>query len=130
MTKRVEDWMRQANKDYRHAERSMEQNDFEWACFAAQQAAEKALKALLLSLHADFWGHSLLKMLKSLPEGHSASEALLHHAVDLDKVYIPARYPDSFDAGSPMDFFSEHDARDALLSAKELISYAKNAIPR
>jgi HEPN domain-containing protein len=130
MAQRVEDWMRQADKDYSHAEHSIQHNDFEWACFAAQQAAEKALKALFFSLHGDCWGHSLLKMLKSLPEELNISQELLRHAVNLDKLYIPARYPDSFDSGSPMDFFSADDAHEALSSAKKLIDYAKSAISR
>lgn len=47
MGARYEDWMRQARRDLRHARNSLESEDYEWACFAAQQAAEKAVKALL-----------------------------------------------------------------------------------
>jgi len=38
--------MKQALKDLSHARLSLENGDFEWACFAAQQAGEKAVKAL------------------------------------------------------------------------------------
>jgi len=43
---RATDWLRQALRDLEHAKRSVELGDYEWACFAAQQAAEKAVKAL------------------------------------------------------------------------------------
>jgi HEPN domain-containing protein len=48
--RRHSDWLRQAQRDLEHARRSQEAGDYEWACFAAQQAAEKALKALHLAL--------------------------------------------------------------------------------
>jgi len=54
MPRRTEDWLRQAEKDLRHAENSLQSGDYEWACFAAQQSAEKALKALY-----QVWGEML-----------------------------------------------------------------------
>jgi HEPN domain-containing protein len=60
--------MRQALKDLRHAERSLEFGDYEWACFAAQQAAEEAVKALYESRNMEVWGHSVSRMLEALPE--------------------------------------------------------------
>lgn len=50
MATRVEDWLRQADKDLKHARNSVADGDYEWACFAAQQSAEKALKALYQKL--------------------------------------------------------------------------------
>jgi HEPN domain-containing protein len=37
----------------------MEAERHEWACFAAHQASEKALKALNLALDQQAWGHTL-----------------------------------------------------------------------
>jgi HEPN domain-containing protein len=39
--------MMQAKKDLQSARNSLASEDFEWACFQAQQSAEKALKAVL-----------------------------------------------------------------------------------
>jgi len=47
MANRYADWLRQAEADLRHARNARESGDFEWSCFAAQQAAEKALKAYI-----------------------------------------------------------------------------------
>lgn len=38
--------MAQAQRDLEHARLSIGSGHFEWACFAAQQAAEKAVKAV------------------------------------------------------------------------------------
>ncbi len=46
----MSDWLAQAKRDLEHAHQSSGLGHFEWACFAAQQAAEKAAKALHLHL--------------------------------------------------------------------------------
>jgi HEPN domain-containing protein len=46
MPRRYEDWFRQAQRDINHARNALEDGDYDWACFAAQQAAEKAVEAL------------------------------------------------------------------------------------
>ncbi len=129
MSRRVDDWLRQAEKDLRHARTSVGAGDFEWACFAAQQAAEKALKALCHSLGGECFGHSLLKMMKDLPGEIRKTKKLLKKAADLDKFYIPTRYPNGFDWGAPMDYFERDDAEKAISDATEIIAFAKSQIP-
>ncbi len=51
MPSRAQDWLRQALRDLEHAEDARKAGRHEWACFAAHQAAEKAVKALHLHLH-------------------------------------------------------------------------------
>ena len=53
MATREEDWLRQAKRDLEHARHALEDRDYEWSCFAAQQAAVKAVKALYQKLGAD-----------------------------------------------------------------------------
>ncbi len=50
MTPRVDAWMRQANSDWAVAELTAQQGFHSQACYHYCQAAEKALKALLISL--------------------------------------------------------------------------------
>ena len=45
MANRSADRLRPAEADMRHAMHAREAGDYDWACFAAHQAAEKALKA-------------------------------------------------------------------------------------
>jgi HEPN domain-containing protein len=43
MPSRAQDWFRQAERDLDQARASRQDERHEWACFAAQQAAEKAI---------------------------------------------------------------------------------------
>lgn len=128
MPRRAEDWFRQSQKDLKHAFNSSKDGDYEWACFAAQQAAEKALKALYQSMGGDAFGHSILKMLKDLPEKIESTNSILKKAANLDKFYIITRYPDGFDWGAPMDYFSKEDADEAIKNAREIIEYVQSKI--
>ena len=130
MPRRHEDWLRQAEKDLRHAESALKAGDYEWTCFAAQQAFEKALKALYLSIGGEGWGHSLTKLLRELPDEYRASGSEMQAAMNLDKHYIPARYPNGFDIGAPMDYYSEENAREALKDAKIIFSFVRSKVSR
>ena len=65
---RARDWLEQARHNLRHAQGSLGLGDYAWACFAAQQAAEAALKGLHLARGQVAWGHSILDLLADLPE--------------------------------------------------------------
>ena len=64
---RAKDWLAQAERDLEHAVASRVQGRHKWACFAAQQAAEKAVKALHLALGQEAWGHVIARLLAELP---------------------------------------------------------------
>lgn len=130
MTMRTKDWLRQAEKDLQHAKRSVADRDFEWACFAAQQAAEKAVKALYQSVHIDSIGHSVSRMIQSLPSELKPTEQLVERAKELDKHYIPSRYPNSHPEGAPLDYYTEPEARRAVEGAEEIVGFCKRKIPK
>ncbi len=67
MANRSGDWLRQADADLEHAELSAREGDYEWSCFAAQQAAEKALKGLIMFSGGEPWGHSITSLAEALP---------------------------------------------------------------
>jgi HEPN domain-containing protein len=132
MTDRSDDWFRQAEADLEHAELSARESDYEWSSFAAQQAAEKAIKAVYLFHHGDPWGHSLLTLMQSLPAEIAASvtRELLDSARVLDKGYIQARYPNGFALGAPVDYFTERDALEAIAHAKSILEFCRSQIRR
>ena len=70
--------------------------DYEWSAFAAQQAVEKALKALILTRGGEPWGHSLTALVEALPADIEKPLEVIEAASRLDKHYIPARYPSGF----------------------------------
>ncbi len=128
MSERWKDWLTQAERDLEHAAMAAEQGFYEWACFSAQQAAEKALKAVYLFRNAEAWGHSVASLLKNLPE--KASEDLIEKGAKLDRFYLPTRYANSFESGAPMEYFFKTDAEEAIENAKEIIRYGKGLLPK
>jgi HEPN domain-containing protein len=126
---RTKDWFRQAVKDLQHAKRAVESQDFEWACFAAQQAAEKAVKALYQSIHVDTIGHSVSRMMTDLPAPLKPPEDLVEWAKELDKHYIPSRYPNFHPEGAPMDYYTAREAHRAVEGAQTIIEFCRSKIP-
>ncbi len=126
---RADDWLRQAMRDLAHAEGSLKLEHFEWVVLAAQQSAEKAVKAVFYEFGADPWGHSILKLLEKLPLKKAVPEALIVSAKNLDKHYITSRYPNGFAAGTPEDFYLKEDAEKAIEDGKKILEFCKDQIP-
>ncbi len=119
------DWLKQSERDLEHAKSSKDGGFYEWACFSAQQAAEKALKAVYLYNNEEAWGHSVLNLIKGLK---SATIDLEEKAAKLDRYYIPTRYANSFESGAPMDYFFKEDAEEAIRYAEEIIRFCKDLL--
>jgi len=124
MSNRCQDWLKQAEKDLQHAQLSLEHGDYEWACFAAHQAAEKAVKALHLFLGQEAWGHVVAKLLRELPI--PVSEELIERGKVLDGYYIPPRYPNGFPEGAPFEHFGSLQAREALQHARSILEFIRS----
>jgi HEPN domain-containing protein len=83
-------------------------------CFLAQQAAEKALKAILIYLEIEFpFSHDLDRLRDMVPDGWRVKEEYPDLA-DLSIWAIEGRYP------GDMPDVSETDAQDALQTAEAL----------
>ncbi len=130
MAERSKDWMAQAERDLEHAKVSLEAGHFEWACFAAHQAAEKAIKALYEALGGEVRGHSASAMLRGLPEAHRPAPPLIEKAARLDLYYVPSRYPDAFHSGPPLAYFTRPQAEEALHDAQAIVERCDDEIRR
>ncbi len=85
MVGRPQDWFKQAARDLEQAEDSRQAGRHEWACFAAQQAAEKAVQVgLHLVQGQEAWGHVIARLLQELPESGQVPASLLDKAKVLD----------------------------------------------
>jgi len=124
MPSRAQDWFRQAERDLQQARASHEKEWYEWACFAAQQAAEKAIKALHLTHGQEAWGHMAAKLLQELPV--EVDPSLIDRAQVLDNFYIPARYPDSHPEGAPFEHFGPLQSENALDHADTIIEFVRS----
>lgn len=128
MPERSRDWLRQAEADLQHARNSEGVGDFDWAAFASHQAAEKAIKALYQKRHMDAWGHTLSILLANLPKAEAVSESLMQHAKELDKHYIPTRYPNGFERGAPVDFYTASEANRAIADAEAIVGFCRDKV--
>ena len=125
MPNRSRDWLLQAERDLEQARDSSGASRHEWACFAAQQAAEKAVKALHLSAGQEAWGHVIARLLQELPTQVGAPEDLIDKARVLDALYIPARYPNSHPEGAPFEHYGQLQSGEAIRYAGEIIEFVR-----
>ncbi len=130
MANRALDWLSQAEHDLDHARNASEDGDFDWACFAAHQAAEKAVKALFLHLGGEAWGHGLLAIVKDLGQRIATPPEMPDRARRLDKHYIPTRYPNGFEAGAPHQYYTAGEAQEAISDAEEMLRFSAKLIRR
>lgn len=127
---RQRDWIDQATRDLERARIDIAYAFWEWACFTGQQAAEKAVKAVFLSLGQDVWGHAITPMLRELPAELAVPDVLVRHGQLLDAYYIPARYPNGFPEGKPADYFNEQKAREAVDAADAIVRFCQDHLAR
>lgn len=125
MTDRSQDWFRQALRDLEQARDSQKAGRHEWACFACHQAAEKAVKALHLSLKQESWGHVIARLLEELPDYVQVPSLLIEKGRVLDGYYIPTRYANGHPSGSPYEHYGPLQSDQAILYANEIIEFAR-----
>lgn len=121
-------WMGEARRALRSARVQADEDLHNWACFAAEQAAQLAIKALLHGVGAGPWGHDLVEL------GAKAKEAAGELWPDvedpltrLSRHYIPARYPDAHPAGGPGEHYTASDARTAVDDAETILESVETA---
>ena len=128
MPNRVHDWFRQAERDLEQAVDSRRADRHEWACFAAQQAAEKAVKALHLHLGQEAWGHVVARLLVELPSGTAAPAKLIDQAKDLDNFYVATRYANGHASGAPFEHYGPLQSEDAINYARQIVEFVRAAL--
>jgi len=125
---RSKDWLDEAEGDLEHAKSDTERGYYNWACFSAQQAAEKAVKAVFQKLGAEAWGHSVADLLLELAKRYQIQEALINRALELDKAYIPARYPNAHPSGSPRRKYTEEEANRLVGHAEQIVRFCSSLL--
>ena len=116
-------WLDTARQDLAFARHAAAAGFHAPACFHAHQAAEKAMKALHYARGARVVrGHGIRQLIERL-EDPNLEDRLLG-ARELDLLYLPTRYPNGLDDGTPQDAFSPEQSSRALGFADGLVAAA------
>ncbi|MEK6767111.1 MAG: HEPN domain-containing protein [Planctomycetota bacterium] len=118
-----ESWLQYANSDLELARVSKPQNVlFETLCFHAQQAAEKAIKALLIAKEITFpKTHSIRMLLDLLPPEVKQPPEVQESAILTDYAVI-SRYPGDLEA------IDEEEYQRAVNLEKSVVEWAESHI--
>jgi HEPN domain-containing protein len=121
MTARLQAWIRQAENDMAMAEFARSGQFYAQACYHCSQAAEKALKGLLIGLGQDPpRSHSLERLVDALADLGLEVESLRSLQLkSLSRMTTATRYPDADEA--PMNLFDARDCDLALGVAKSVL---------
>jgi len=125
-------WLDTAEDDLDSARILKAEGKFAHSCFHAQQAGEKALKALWVFADADPWGHSIRKLIKDLERIDAglfqAVKSFTQAGTILDRFTIPTRYPNGLPEITPREAFFKEDAEACLESAGEILQEVRALI--
>lgn len=129
-------WVRQAEADLLAARDSYSSDHYEWACFQAQQAAEKALKAFLWENTGQHPGKSHVlydvaggSLLDHCQEFDSSFSNLVGEADLLRPHETASRYPDeSTYLQAPADYYQPIDAVSCIEAAQSIVEFVKSRL--
>lgn len=117
-------WLARARSDLAIAAAQIEGAFLEDLCFHAQQAAEKALKALLLHRGIRFpYVHDLAELVHRLELAGVALPGPIREAVRLTDYAVEARYP------GPAESVTEQEWQEALRLAREVVRWVNDLLP-
>ena len=127
-------WLEEAEADLLAVAGNVTAEAYNWACFIAQQAAEKAVKAVRIAQGEDVVRiHSVMALIQgdvrrgllALPE----LVGLVADAQELDQQYIPTRYPNGVPFGRPHEFYNHRQAERCLECAQRIVSACRQMFP-
>jgi HEPN domain-containing protein len=121
----AERWLAAAAEDLAWARHAAAGGFHAPACFHAQQGAEKAVKAVHYSRGARVViGHNVRSLIQSLEPRVPTLDALVDAGRELDLFYIPTRYPNGLESGTPGEAFSASQSQRALEHATAILDAA------
>ena len=123
-------WLSEAEWDLETAKILHNSRRYNAAAFYAHQAAGKAAKAMLYAVNEAPWGHSVRVLLERFSKAKEArlDEELLDCARELDRHYLPSRYPNAHPAGTPHEAYDSSTSERALACAEKIVSVARGVV--
>jgi HEPN domain-containing protein len=128
VTPRLQAWLKQAENDLAMAEYARRGGFHAQACYHCSQAAEKALKGLLIGLGEEPpRSHSLERLVDAVAEAGLPVEALRELQLKaLSRMTTATRYPDGDEA--PADLFESRDCELAFNTAGSVLNLVQAAL--
>jgi len=122
-------WLQQARHDLDVARWNAKGRFWSDACFMAQQAAEKALKAFCYAQgERHVVGHALLVLVRRCAKYDASFEGVEPLCKQLDKFYVITRYPNGLPGLIPADYFDESEADESLKAADAILLHVDQAL--
>ncbi len=122
----AERWLEQAEYDLGFARYALEGRHYNQVCFISQQAAEKAVKAIVYGSGARrVRGHSIVELIDHFAEAVPELKELLDQGEALDVHYISSRYPNGLAGGVPFTTYCRPMAEAALEAAGKIVVAAR-----
>jgi HEPN domain-containing protein len=125
----AERWFRQAEFDLKAGRHAARGEFYFAACFHAQQAAEKALKACRYA-HGEqvVVGHSVYRLAQECRATDARFAALARDCGRLDMFYIPTRYPNGLPESIPAEVYTAAEATLALDLAQQVLELVADVL--
>jgi HEPN domain-containing protein/predicted nucleotidyltransferase len=126
----AQSWLQQAQSDLESARVLRRAGQFAQACFFAQQAGEKAMKAALIRLgDRQVLGHDVGSLVARAQGREPRFGPLLGDGAFLDRFYFATRYPDAWvGAGVPATKYFDRDAGEATDAAERVLRVAEQVL--
>jgi len=122
-------WLEFSLYDLKSAQWQFKGEIYTSSCYASQQSAEKALKALVLACEKIIPKiHSLDRLISLLKKSGIKTESIEDFARELDKYYITTRYPGQY--GGPEGMYDKKDAEMALVAAKAILEFVEKQLEK
>lgn len=124
-------WLEEAEYDNQAARDTATAGRNNWACFISQQAAEKAVKAIYVARGETAERvHSIGALIKGDPgrqvSGVSQLTNLLDAALELDRHYMPTRYPNGVPYGKPYEFYPQSKADECVKLSERIVGACRS----
>lgn len=118
-----EEWLNRARSNLARAHYNQPKIYLEDLCFDAQQAAEKAIKAVLIDLNVEYpYTHDLTALLTKVDKEGITVPDEVRKAGALTDYAVESRYP------SPAESVTEEEYKEALSVAETVLSWATKVL--
>lgn len=123
-------WLAQAEHDFKVARHNFQAQHYSDTCFMAEQSAQKALKAYLLTRGKRFvWEHAIQSLAEMCQSYDEAFKDLIEEGMILDRYYITTRYPDALAPPAvPYKSYTKKEGAQALRIAGKVLNLVRQRI--